>query len=67
MQPARLTSPTPRTPLSNYLLDAETRPRKITEEIQYPTPNEAARALMPDSYKNNPVIFPSPEIMAVSE
>ena len=50
----------------NYLLDAETG-RKITEEIQYPTPNAAARELMPEEYKNNPVIFPSPEIMAVSE
>jgi spermidine/putrescine transport system substrate-binding protein len=50
----------------NFLLDAEAG-AAITEAIQYPTPNAAARALMPDSYKNDPVIFPSPEVMAVSE
>lgn len=50
----------------NYLLDAEAG-QKITEEIQYPTPNAAVRERMPESYRNNPVIFPSPEIMAVSE
>lgn len=50
----------------NYLLDAEAG-KKITEEILYPTPNGAARELMPDSYKNNPVIFPSSDIMAKSE
>jgi spermidine/putrescine transport system substrate-binding protein len=50
----------------NYLLDAEAS-KKITQEIEYPTPNRAARDLMPDSYKNNPVIFPSAEIMARSE
>ena len=41
----------------NYLLDAEVG-KKITETILYPTPNAAAKALMPDSYKNNPVVFP---------
>lgn len=50
----------------NYLLDAEAG-AKIAEYIQYPTPNAAARELMPEEYKNNPVIFPTPEIMAVSE
>ncbi|MGD9968010.1 MAG: PotD/PotF family extracellular solute-binding protein [Hyphomonadaceae bacterium] len=50
----------------NYLLDADAG-SKITAEIQYPTPNAAARALMPDTYKNNPIIFPTPEIMAISE
>ncbi|MGQ0531419.1 MAG: ABC transporter substrate-binding protein [Caulobacteraceae bacterium] len=50
----------------NYLLDAEAG-RKITEEIQYPTPNRAVRDLMPDSYKNNPVIFPPADVMAKSE
>ena len=42
----------------NYLLDAEAG-KKITETILYPTPNAAAKALMPDNYKNNPVIFPA--------
>jgi spermidine/putrescine transport system substrate-binding protein len=50
----------------NYLLDAEVN-RKILEEIQYPTPNAAAKALMPDVYKNNPVIFPSAEVLAKCE
>lgn len=50
----------------NYLLDAEAG-QKITEEIQYPTPNAAVRERMPESYSNNPIIFPSAEIMAVSE
>jgi spermidine/putrescine transport system substrate-binding protein len=50
----------------NYLLDAEAG-KAITEEIQYPTPNSAVRDLMPESYKNNPVIFPSADLMAKSE
>ncbi|MEO7240821.1 MAG: spermidine/putrescine ABC transporter substrate-binding protein, partial [Sphingomicrobium sp.] len=47
----------------NYLLDAEVG-KKITETILYPTPNAAAKALMPDSYKNNPVVFPPAAVMA---
>jgi spermidine/putrescine transport system substrate-binding protein len=50
----------------NYLLDAEAG-KKITEEILYPTPNAAARALMPDSYKNNPVIYPPADRLARCE
>jgi spermidine/putrescine transport system substrate-binding protein len=50
----------------NYLLDGEAG-QKITTEILYPTPNGAARELMPDSYKNNPVIFPAADLMAKSE
>jgi spermidine/putrescine transport system substrate-binding protein len=50
----------------NYLLDAQTG-RKITETILYPTPNAAAKALMPDSYKSNPVIFPSSDMLANCE
>jgi spermidine/putrescine transport system substrate-binding protein len=50
----------------NYLLDAEAE-KKIIEEIQYPTPNAAARALMPESYRDNPVIFPPADILARSE
>src|SRR3546814_1469439 len=42
---------------SNYILDANVD-KHITETILYPTPNTAARKLMPDSYQNNPVIFP---------
>lgn len=50
----------------NYLLDPEAG-KKITEEILYPTPNAAVRALMPDEYKNNSVIFPPADVMAKSE
>ncbi|MGL4543457.1 MAG: ABC transporter substrate-binding protein [Polymorphobacter sp.] len=50
----------------NFLLDAKVG-KEITETILYPTPNEAAKALMPDSYRNNPVIFPPADIMAKSE
>jgi spermidine/putrescine transport system substrate-binding protein len=50
----------------NYLLDAEAG-KKITETILYPTPNAAAKALMPDSYKSNPVIFPPADVLAKCE
>jgi spermidine/putrescine transport system substrate-binding protein len=50
----------------NYLLDPEAG-KLITEEILYPTPNAGVRALMPDSYKNNQVIFPPADVMAASE
>ncbi len=50
----------------NYLLDAEVG-KKISETIQYPTPNEAARNLMPDTYKKNTVIFPPTETMIKCE
>jgi spermidine/putrescine transport system substrate-binding protein len=50
----------------NYLLDAEAG-KKIAETILFPTPNNAAKALMPDDYKNNPVIFPSAAELAKCE
>ena len=50
----------------NYLLDAEVG-KAITSTILYPTPNAAAKALMPEDYKANPVIFPSPDILAKCE
>jgi spermidine/putrescine transport system substrate-binding protein len=50
----------------NYLLDAEAG-KKITETILYPTPNAAAKELMPDDYKNNPVIFPAADLLAKCE
>lgn len=50
----------------NYLLDAQAG-AEITKTILYPTPNAAAKALMPDSYKNNPVIFPPADVMAKCE
>ena len=50
----------------NYLLDAEVG-KNITTAIQYPTPNEAARNLMPDSYKQNQAIFPPADVLAKCE
>ena len=50
----------------NYLLDAEVG-KKITETIKYPTPNAAVKALMPDDYKNNEVIFPPADILTKCE
>jgi spermidine/putrescine transport system substrate-binding protein len=50
----------------NFLLDAHVG-KGITQTILYPTPNRAARDLMPDSYKNNPVIFPPAAVMAKCE
>ncbi|MGD9814791.1 MAG: PotD/PotF family extracellular solute-binding protein [Hyphomonadaceae bacterium] len=50
----------------NYLLDPEAG-QKITEEIQYPTPNAAVAERMGDAYRNNPVIFPPADLMAKSE
>ncbi len=50
----------------NYILDGEVG-AKISQTIQYPTPNRAARDRMPESYKNNPVIFPPPEVLAKCE
>lgn len=50
----------------NYILDAEVD-KKITETILYPTPNSAAKALMPDDYRNNQVIFPPADVLARCE
>ncbi len=46
----------------NFLLDAQTG-KGITETISYPTPNAAVKALMPESYRSNPVIFPPESAM----
>ena len=50
----------------NYLLDAKAG-AEISKTILYPTPNAAAKALMPEAYRNNPVIFPPADIMAKCE
>jgi spermidine/putrescine transport system substrate-binding protein len=50
----------------NYLLDAKAG-AEISRTIQYPTPNAAAKALMGDDYKNNPVVFPPRAALANSE
>jgi len=43
----------------NYLLDGEAG-AKIADYIQYATPNAAARERMPENYKSNPVVYPTP-------
>lgn len=50
----------------NYILDGEAG-KKITETILYPTPNTAAKALMPEDYKSNEVIFPPADVLAKCE
>ena len=50
----------------NYMLDAKAG-AEISQTIQYPTPNAAAKALMPPAYRDNPVIFPPPAILAKCE
>lgn len=50
----------------NYILDPEAS-KHIFETILYPTPNLAAKALMPDSYRNSPIIFPSQAELAKCE
>ena len=50
----------------NFILDAKVG-AEISSTIKYPSPNAAAVALMPDSYKDNPVIFPPADLMAKCE
>ena len=50
----------------NFLLGAEAG-KEIVETILYPTANAAARDLMPEDYKSNPVIFPADDVFAKCE
>jgi len=50
----------------NFIFEPEVG-AEITKTILYPSPNAAAVALMPASYRDNPVIFPPAEIMAKCE
>ena len=50
----------------NYLLDAQAG-AEIAKTILYPTPNLAAKALMPADYRDNPVIFPPAAALAKCE
>lgn len=50
----------------NFIFEPEVG-AEITKTILYPSPNAAAVALMPDAYKNNPVIFPPADVMAKCE
>ena len=40
---------------------------EISKTILYPTPNAAAKALMPASYRDNLAIFPPADILAKCE
>ncbi len=40
---------------------------ELMAAINYPTPNAAAKAIMSDDYKNNPIIFPSVEQLKKAE
>ncbi|WP_443750299.1 ABC transporter substrate-binding protein [Asticcacaulis solisilvae] len=50
----------------NFILDGQNG-AEIAKTIQYATPNDAARALMPDTYKNNPIVFPTPAELSKCE
>ncbi len=50
----------------NFILDAEVG-AALADFIQYATPNEAAKKLMPPEYVNNPAVFPSDEVIARCE
>jgi spermidine/putrescine transport system substrate-binding protein len=50
----------------NFILDGKVG-AEISDTIKYPTPNGAALALMPASYRDNPVIYPPPAVMARCE
>jgi len=50
----------------NFVLDGQNG-ANISSTIKYPTPNGAALALMPSSYRDNPAIFPPPDQMAKCE
>jgi spermidine/putrescine transport system substrate-binding protein len=50
----------------NFMLDGQVG-AGIAKAIQFPTPNGAAKALMDDAYKSNPITFPNAEILAKSE
>ncbi|MEQ1498170.1 MAG: spermidine/putrescine ABC transporter substrate-binding protein [Novosphingobium sp.] len=50
----------------DYLLGGQAGMRVI-ETILYPTPNLAAKALMPEQYQTSTVLFPPPEVFAKLE
>ena len=50
----------------NFVLDG-TNGQKIADTVKYATPNAAAKKLMPDTYTNNPAIYPPAEVLAKCE
>jgi len=63
-----VTAPNPYTAevLINFLHDPENA-AKISEATLYPTPNDAAIALLPDDLKNNPAAYPPADALVNSE
>jgi spermidine/putrescine transport system substrate-binding protein len=41
--------------------------QKVVEELGYSTPNTAAQALLSETLRNNPVIFPPADVMSKAE
>ncbi|WP_163934965.1 extracellular solute-binding protein [Paraferrimonas sp. SM1919] len=55
---------------AHKLIDFLLRPEiaaKISEEIGYPSPVESAKPLMPEEYRNNPLIYPPQEVKDAGE
>ena len=50
----------------NFLLDAQNS-ADIFKTILYPTANAAGKALMDETYRKNPIIFPPAEVLAKCE
>jgi len=50
----------------SFLLQPEVKAR-IAEWVLYPTPNVAAKALLPEHIRNNPSIYPPDEVLARCE
>jgi len=46
----------------DFVLEADTA-AEICRTMMYSTPNRAAFALLPDSIRNNPAIFPAPDVL----
>jgi len=46
----------------NFISDP-TQAARLAKFCHYATPNQTAEALMPDSYRNDPIIYPPPEIL----
>ena len=49
--------------LMNHFLDAE-EGKELAEYVEYATPNAAAKAIASDEYKDDPIRFPSADVVA---
>ncbi len=61
--PAQAPNPGAAHQFINYLLDAQVG-AQLSRYTRYASPNKAARALLPKEDLENPVLYPSPEILA---